>query len=173
MNKLTVKQQEFLEKIVYFKKNNGYPPTISDLCSMLNVSIGTVQQYFFALEKKGIIKRENNKGRGLKLLVSLPETDGDYINIPVFSEKLNNNENILANENVTGWFRFPKILFKTTTLYALSLKNKIIFFSPQKKYKKADVCLFFNRKKFFSDVLTRGLNSINLGKVLYVLVKTD
>ena len=73
MSILTIRQQQVLDYIQSHIDNDGYPPTIREICSHLGVS-GTVSamRHLEALEKKGYIKRDSSS-RGIA--VTTPTTD--------------------------------------------------------------------------------------------------
>lgn len=64
---LTLRQQQVLDYIQSHIDNDGYPPTIREICAHLGVS-GTVSamRHLEALEKKGYIKRDSSS-RGIAL----------------------------------------------------------------------------------------------------------
>lgn len=65
---LTQKQADVYNTIVAFSIENGYPPTIRDLCKKLNKSIGAIQSCLKILERKDFIEREPNKTRTIKVV---------------------------------------------------------------------------------------------------------
>ena len=69
----TARQQQVLDYIQSHIDNDGYPPTIREICAHLGVS-GTVSamRHLDALEKKGYIKRDSGS-RGIA--VTSPTTD--------------------------------------------------------------------------------------------------
>jgi len=73
MSLLTARQKQVLDYIQSHIDNDGYPPTIREICSHLGVS-GTVSatRHLEALEKKGYIKRDSGS-RGIAL--TTPTTD--------------------------------------------------------------------------------------------------
>ncbi|HIJ96816.1 MAG TPA: repressor LexA [Desulfuromonadales bacterium] len=73
MSLLTVRQQQVLDFIQSHIDNDGYPPTIREICSHLGVS-GTLSavRHLDALEKKGFVKRDSSS-RGIAL--TSPTTD--------------------------------------------------------------------------------------------------
>jgi repressor LexA len=64
---LTGRQQQVLDFIQSYIDNNGYPPTLREICSHLGVS-GTLSamRHLEALEKKGYLKRDSGS-RGIAL----------------------------------------------------------------------------------------------------------
>lgn len=71
--KLTRKQLGIFNKLKDFINERGYTPTIREFCKYVDLSsTATIKFYFDALEKKGYIKRINN--RQIKIMY-----EGDYI----------------------------------------------------------------------------------------------
>ena len=60
---LTYKQLKFFNKLKEFMKEKGYVPTIRELGEYVGLnSPATIKTYLDILEKKGYIKRINNRG---------------------------------------------------------------------------------------------------------------
>ena len=69
---LTLRQQQVLEFVTSCLDNNGYPPTLREICAHLGVS-GSLPaaKHLNALEKKGYIKRDSvSRGIGLTAPIS-------------------------------------------------------------------------------------------------------
>ena len=67
--KLTDKQTEILEFIREKILANGYPPSVREIGEAVDLkSTATVHGYLSRLEQKGYIKKEEQKGRTLRLL---------------------------------------------------------------------------------------------------------
>ena len=69
---LTLRQQQVLEFVTSYLDNNGYPPTLREICAHLGVS-GSLPaaKHLNALEKKGYIKRDSvSRGIGLTAPIS-------------------------------------------------------------------------------------------------------
>ena len=57
---------KFIEKNI---EKNGYPPSVREIGKAVGLkSTATVHTYIAALERKGYVKKENQKGRTLRLL---------------------------------------------------------------------------------------------------------
>lgn len=70
MEKLTAKQARVLDALKRFLAENGYPPTVRELCKMTNLnSTATVQVHLDTLQTKGYIKKAKEKNRTMELLV--------------------------------------------------------------------------------------------------------
>ncbi|MFA4888209.1 MAG: transcriptional repressor LexA [Candidatus Omnitrophota bacterium] len=71
LSTLTAKQQKVLD-FIREKIRRNLPPTIREIAQALNFSsTGTVRDYLKALEKKGFLKRVNNKSRAIELSAEL------------------------------------------------------------------------------------------------------
>ena len=108
---------KFIEKEVM---TNGYPPSVREIGKAVGLkSTATVHGYIAKLEEKGYIKKEQQKGRTLKLLKggavnknqeTIEEKTAysgkELVDVPVIG-KITAGEPILAFENVTDTFPIP------------------------------------------------------------------
>ena len=100
---------------------NGYPPSVREIGKAVGLkSTATVHGYLNSLTEKGYIKKEQQKGRTLKLLKggASEKMDGqqtfdkpvytgrEMVEVPVVG-KITAGEPILAVENVTDTFPIP------------------------------------------------------------------
>ena len=77
MNRLSDKQQNIINYIRRFLKDNSYPPTIRDIQTGCKISSTSVVDYNLnILERKGYIRRHSDVSRGIELLKrsSTPDT---------------------------------------------------------------------------------------------------
>lgn len=66
---LTPRQQQVLEFIRESVRTNGYPPTVREICSALDLSSpSTVHAHLSNLERRGLIRRDPTKPRALDVL---------------------------------------------------------------------------------------------------------
>jgi repressor LexA len=109
----------FIEKNI---KEYGYPPSVREIGKSVGLSsTATVHGYLTKLEEKGYIKKENQKGRALRLVkgnkkddkkqVKQEETknfytDKEMVDVPVVG-KITAGAPILAVENITDTFPIP------------------------------------------------------------------
>lgn len=119
-NSINKREKAILKVIEKQIKTDGYPPSVREIGKAVGLkSTATVHGYLAALEKKGYIKKESQKGRTLKLLKggALEEEkqetfDKDFysnremVNIPIIG-KITAGEPILAVENITDTFPIP------------------------------------------------------------------
>ena len=109
----------FIEKNI---KEHGYPPSVREIGKSVGLSsTATVHGYLTKLEEKGYIKKENQKGRALRLVkgsknddkkqTKIEETknyytDKEMVDVPVVG-KITAGAPILAVENITDTFPIP------------------------------------------------------------------
>ena len=106
---------KFIEKKI---KEDGYPPSVREIGKAVGLSsTATVHGYLAKLRAKGYIKKEDKKGRTLKLLkggngAPIEESTKDFysnkelIDVPLIG-KITAGMPILAVENVTDTFPIP------------------------------------------------------------------
>lgn len=74
MSNLTIKQKILLEAIEYFINENGYSPTIQELCDLTgDKSKNALFNKLMQLEEKGYISTKNGKARTIKILKDVKE----------------------------------------------------------------------------------------------------
>ena len=72
MEKLTNTQNAVLDFLKKSIANDGFPPTVREICKGIGLSSpATVQVHLNTLEEKGYIKRGDSKNRAIELLVDL------------------------------------------------------------------------------------------------------
>lgn len=109
MVKLEPKEQRILDYIRETIRTRGYPPSIRDICTALDIkSTSTVHTCLDRLEKKGCIQRENGKSRSMRVEgLTSEETPGmsDPLSIPLYAVR--GGELLLADENREGYLHYP------------------------------------------------------------------
>lgn len=75
MTPLTPKQKRFLDFVLEHTEREGYAPSQAEIAEALGFrSLGTVQNYLTRLEKEGLVEKDWNARRGIR--VRLPEGYG-------------------------------------------------------------------------------------------------
>lgn len=71
---LTERQKRILEAVERFQVQNGYPPSIREICEKTSISSTSVVNYYLnQLEETGYIERDGRVSRGIRLLKPLSE----------------------------------------------------------------------------------------------------
>ncbi|HLA97511.1 MAG TPA: transcriptional repressor LexA [Anaerolineales bacterium] len=69
---LTERQKRILEVLERFQDQNGYPPSIREICDLANISSTSVVKYYLSqLEEGGYIERDGRVSRGIRVLKPL------------------------------------------------------------------------------------------------------
>ena len=69
MKPLTKRQREILDYAALYIEDNGYAPTITEICEYFNLSsVSTVHRHLVNLERKGAIERFPNEDRSIRVL---------------------------------------------------------------------------------------------------------
>ena len=109
MEKLTKRQNDILIVIKKFMATHGYPPTVREIGSSLDLSSpATTQFHLNKLEEKGYIRKNNSKNRTLELLVEneYEEKNEDITNVPLLG-KVTAGSPIEAIETPNEYFSLP------------------------------------------------------------------
>ena len=125
---------KFIEKQI---NKNGYPPSVREIGEAVDLkSTATVHGYLSRLEQKGYIKKEEQKGRTLRLLKgedgkernkkAEPKnlyTGKEMVEVPVIG-KITAGEPILAVENVTDTFPIPLDFVGNSESFMLTVRGE-------------------------------------------------
>lgn len=140
-NALNKREKAILKYIEKQIKTNGYPPSVREIGKAVGLkSTATVHAYLSALEEKGYVKKESQKGRTLKLLKGgLDEnttenpnqetfnksfyTGREMVDVPVIG-KITAGEPILAFENITDTFPIPLDFVGTSESFMLTVRGE-------------------------------------------------
>lgn len=118
MQKLKAKEQRVYDYIVKSMKNNGFPPSVRDICRDLNYkSTSTVHMYLNRLDRLGYIRKEDGKSRALSLVNNMPTVTA----VPVLGT-VTAGAPILAEENFEGYVGYLGHA-STDELFALKVKG--------------------------------------------------
>ena len=69
MKALTAKQRNILDFVKEFIENEGYPPSLRDICAFFSIKAPkNARKHLIALEKKGFIKRSPGSARAIEVV---------------------------------------------------------------------------------------------------------
>ena len=112
MEQLTDKQEKILTVIKKFIAENGYAPTIRELCNLCGLSsTATMFVHLKNLTNKGYIKQTENKFRTIELNVpnEYSRNNDSVVEVPLLGKVAAGNP-IEAIENPDNYFSLPKEL---------------------------------------------------------------
>jgi len=121
---LTAKQQLILDFLKTEIRQNGYPPTVREICDAVGLSsTSTVHAHLETLIRKGYIRRQPNKNRSTEIL----EEDfygnaREMVNVPIIG-RVAAGIPILAEENIEDTFPIPIDYVKNSSCYMLHVKG--------------------------------------------------
>lgn len=122
-NGLTNKEQKVFDYILNCISDDGYPPTVRDICKAVDLnSPSSVQHYLVSLESKGYIKRDPEKPRALEILKTQDDRQAydkcSIVHVPVIGD-IAAGTPILAVQNIDGYFPLPANEFGGRDVYML------------------------------------------------------
>lgn len=121
---LSQKQLDILNFLKYKLSENGYPPSVREICKAVNLnSTSTVHSHLKTLESKGYIRRDPLKPRAISILDKGVFTMSKAINVPVVG-KVTAGKPILAVENIEETFLLPLNFIHDEDVFILSVKGE-------------------------------------------------
>ncbi len=107
------KLYEVLDFINQYGEENGFPPTVRDMCRELGIkSTATAYSYVNRLNEMGLLNKAEKKKRAVAL------RSGDSVKIPLFGT-VTAGQPIFAVENFDGYYSLPSAEFKGDDLFLL------------------------------------------------------
>ena len=123
--RITKKQTEILEYIKSQILNKGYPPSVRDICTAVNLkSTSSVHAHLEALEKNGYIRRDPTKPRAIEIIDdNFNLTRREVVNVPLIGQ-VAAGQPLLAVENITGYFPIPAEFIPKEEVFMLNVKGE-------------------------------------------------
>ncbi len=119
MEKLKPKEKKVLDYIKNFKMENGFAPSVRDVCRDLNYkSTSTVHMYLNRLERFGYISKGDGKSRAITFNDELPKVAA----VPLVGT-VAAGVPILAEENFEGYIGYVGVR-GSSELFALKVKGE-------------------------------------------------
>lgn len=122
--KITAKQQEILDFMKSEILNKGYPPSVREICSAVNLkSTSSVHSHLSTLEKNGYIHRDPTKPRAIEIVdENFNLSRREIANIPIIGT-VAAGQPLLASENIEGYFPIPADLLSNKSTFMLKVKG--------------------------------------------------
>ena len=123
--RITKKQTEILEYIKSQLLNKGYPPSVRDICTAVNLkSTSSVHAHLETLEKNGYIRRDPTKPRAIEIIDdNFNLTRREVVNVPLIGQ-VAAGQPLLAVENITGYFPIPAEFIPKEEVFMLNVKGE-------------------------------------------------
>lgn len=114
-------QNKLMNVLAYinrYNEENGFPPTVRDICRDLSIkSTATAYNYINRLKDQGHLQKLDKKKRAVALKGS------DSIKIPLIGA-VTAGQPILAHENFEGYYTLPAAEFQGDGLFLLRVKGE-------------------------------------------------
>lgn len=115
---MTKKQEQILNIVTKYIEENGYSPTVREICKKAGLSSpATVYQHLKLLKEKGYIKSDNNKQRTIK-----PTKDATYTSVPVLGT-ITAGTPVFAYESIEDYFPLPVNFSSSEDLFILKVSG--------------------------------------------------
>ena len=123
--RITKKQTEILEYIKSQILNKGYPPSVRDICTAVNLkSTSSVHAHLETLEKNGYIRIDPTKPRAIEIIDdNFNLTRREVVNVPLIGQ-VAAGQPLLAVENITGYFPIPAEFIPKEEVFMLNVKGE-------------------------------------------------
>ncbi len=117
---ITPKQRETLRAVRDLLAQRGYPPTIGELAQKLEVTGPTAHSSVKQLVRKGFLKREPNKRRGISIAREPAGEIAEQVEIPVLGH-VSAGRLSFAEENVIGHVNVDAYLVRSGQYFGLKV----------------------------------------------------
>ena len=112
------KLMEALDYIKAYMEENGFPPTVRDMCRDLGIkSTATAYDYINRLKEMGYLEKAENKKRAVAV-----KSEGT-VRIPLLGT-VTAGQPILAAENFEGYYPLPSTEFRGEELFMLRVSGE-------------------------------------------------
>lgn len=102
MKGITERQQEVLDFISSFTKENNYPPTVREIGEHFSISLRAVQDHIAALQKKGYLSQTQKRARSLNVISGANEKSTFVSRVPLLGT-VAAGKPLLSEENLDGY----------------------------------------------------------------------
>ncbi len=121
---LSYKQEQILYFIKQSMVDNGYPPSIREICDAVGLkSPSTVHSHLSKLEHLGYIRKDPTKPRAIEVLDGCKRsTDDRVIALPLVNE-ISVNQSMLSEDNIKEHIPLPINLVKGNNNFIFKIKG--------------------------------------------------
>lgn len=146
MRELTEKQKRVLHFLVEYTKRHGYPPTVREIGEHFKILWAAARVHLKAIEKKGFIRLNPSKSRGIEIAGFRPATSRM---LPV-AGKIRAGRPVLAVEDIDAHILVDKVLFPAEDSFSLRVTGEsmvdagifdgdYVIVKPQREIKSGEI----------------------------------
>ncbi len=107
-----------LDFINQYSEENGFPPTVRDICHELSIkSTATAYSYVNRLKEMGLLNKAENKKRAVTLKTA------DVVKVPLIGT-VTAGQPIFAVENFDGYYALPSAEFRADEMFMLRVSGE-------------------------------------------------
>jgi repressor LexA len=115
---LTNKQAEVFNSITRFISENGYSPSVREICAAVGLkSTSSVHAHINTLERLGYLKKNSLKNRAIA-----PSNTARYMDVPIIGA-VTAGVPMFAAESVEGYFPLPQDFARNKALFMLTVSG--------------------------------------------------
>ena len=103
MKQITERQQEVLDFISGFTKENNYPPTVREIGEHFSISLRAVQDHIAALQKKGFLSQTQKRARSLNVISGANHQPETFVSKVPLLGTVAAGKPLLSEENLDGY----------------------------------------------------------------------
>ncbi len=112
------KLYDVLDFINQYSEENGFPPTVRDICHELSIkSTATAYSYVNRLKEMGLLNKAENKKRAVTLKTA------DVVKVPLIGT-VTAGQPIFAVENFDGYYALPSAEFRGDEMFMLRVSGE-------------------------------------------------
>jgi len=111
-----------LNEIRAFASKFEYPPTIHELAAILGVSHSSVHEQISQLIRKGYLRREPGKSRGIVIVREPEDSVAEVVSVPIVGRVVAGPP-LMAEENITGELLVDASLLRRGPCFALEVQG--------------------------------------------------
>jgi repressor LexA len=119
MRTLTIRQKQILEYLRNYQGEHGYPPSFREVAAHFKINLGTVQDHFKALSRKGYLTRENKRSRGVRLI----SLTGPLRTVPLYGA-IPAGDPRQIEETAEGYVALPETWARGTQVFLLRVRGE-------------------------------------------------
>lgn len=119
---ITGSQQRVLRAITQFIRKHNYPPTLQELADGLAMAGPSIYEQVNQLVKKGYLKRDAGKARGLKVLKQPDDIVAEMVAVSIVGAVAAGSP-VLAEENIVGEILVDGALAAQGRLFGLRVRG--------------------------------------------------